>query len=304
MPRTIWSGAISFGLVTVPINVQSATEDHSIRFHQYHLEDMGRVRVKKVCELEDREVTQSEIGKGYEYAKDQVVAISDTDLRELPLPTAKAIEIEAFVPLDSIDPIRISEGYYLAPDGQVAAKPYKLLVQALGRSSKVAVAKYAWSGRERLGLLRVKDDVIVLHAMRWPDEIRDPAELLPPPTEVSDGEIEGALALMESMSRDDLTGPEFEDAYTDAMAKIIEAKREHRELPDAPEPQETGKVLDLMAALNESVQQARASRGEDADVHELPKKKTAAKKQPAKKAAAKTTKKAAAKKTARRPRSA
>ncbi|WP_327691666.1 Ku protein [Streptomyces sp. NBC_00461] len=304
MPRTIWSGAISFGLVTVPINVQSATEDHSIRFHQYHLEDMGRVRVKKVCELEDREVTQSEIGKGYEYAKDQVVAISDADLRELPLPTAKAIEIEAFVPLDSIDPIRIGEGYYLAPDGQVAAKPYKLLVQALGRSSKVAVAKYAWSGRERLGLLRVKGDVIVLHAMRWPDEVRDPAELLPPPTEVSDGEIEGALALMESMTRDDLTGPEFEDAYTDAMAKIIEAKREHRELPDAPEPQGTGRVLDLMAALNESVQQARASRGEDADVHELPKKKTAAKKQPAKKAAAKSTKKAAAKKTARRPRSA
>ena len=314
MPRTIWSGAISFGLVTVPIHVTSATEHHAIQFHQYHLEDMGRVRVKKMCELEDREVTQSEIGKGYEYEKDKVVAITDADLRELPLPTAKAIEIEAFVPLDSIDPIRIGEGYYLAPDGQVAAKPYKLLVQALGRSSKVAVAKYAWSGRERLGLLRVKGDVIVLHAMRWPDEIRDPAELLPPPTEVSDAEIEGALALMETLSRDDLTGPEFEDAYTDAMAKIIEAKREHRELPESPEAQEPGKVLDLMAALNESVQQAKASRGEDADVHELPKKKaaakkTTAKKQPAKKTAAKTTKKtatkkAAAKKTARRPRSA
>jgi DNA end-binding protein Ku len=182
MPRTIWSGAISFGLVTVPIHVQSATEDHSIQFHQYHLDDMGRVRVKKVCELEDREVTQSEIGKGYQLTKDQVIPISDAELRELPLPTAKAIEIEAFVPLESIDPIQIGEGYYLAPDGQVAAKPYKLLAQALGRSSKVAVAKYAWSGRERL--LRVRDNVIVLHAMRWPDEIRDPAELLPPPTEV------------------------------------------------------------------------------------------------------------------------
>ena len=301
MPRTIWSGAISFGLVTVPINVQSATEDHSIRFHQYHLQDMGRVRVKKVCEIEDREVTQSEIGKGYEYAKDEVVPISDAELRELPLPTAKAIEIEAFVPLDSIDPIRIGEGYYLAPDGQVAAKPYKLLVQALGRSSKVAVAKYAWSGRERLGLLRVRDDVIVLHAMRWPDEIRDPAELLPPPTEVTEDEIEGALALMDSMSRDDLEGPEFEDAYTDAMAKIIEAKREDKPLPEAPELEQPGKVLDLMAALNESVQQAKASRGEDAGVHELPTKKTAAKKttkkQPAKKATAKKT-------TGRRPRSA
>lgn len=107
MPRTIWSGAISFGLVTVPINVLSATENHSIQFHQYHLEDMGRVRVRKYCETEDREVTSDEIGKGYELTKTQVIPITDDDLRELPLPTAKAIEIEAFVPLESIDPIKI-----------------------------------------------------------------------------------------------------------------------------------------------------------------------------------------------------
>jgi DNA end-binding protein Ku len=292
MPRTIWSGAISFGLVTVPIHVQSATENHSIQFHNYHLEDMGRVRVKKVCEIEDREISQSEIGKGYEYAKDQIVPISDEELRELPLPTAKAIEIEAFVPLDSIDPIQIGDGYYLVPDGVVAAKPYKLLVQALGRSSKVAVAKYAWSGRERLGLLRIRDNAIVLHAMHWPDEIRDPAAVDPPHEKVSEEEIEGALALMESMSRDDLDDPEFEDTYTRALAEIIEAKREDRELPDVPEPEKPAQVLDLMAALNESVEKAKASRGEDADVHDLPK-KTAAKKQPAKK----TAKKAAARKS-------
>jgi DNA end-binding protein Ku len=179
-------------------------------------------------------------------------------------------------------------------------------VQALGRSSKVAVAKYAWSGRERLGLLRILDNVIVLHAMRWADEIRDPAELLPPPMEVSEEEIEGALALMDSMSRDDLEGPEFEDAYTDAMAKIIEAKRENRELPEAPEPEKPGKVLDLMAALTESVKKAKASRGEDADVHELPKQKTASKKttkkRPAKKTASNRT--TAKKTTGRRPRGA
>lgn len=308
MPRTIWSGAISFGLVTVPINVVSATEDHSIRFHQYHLADMGRVRVRKVCELEDREVAQSEIGKGYEYARDQVVALTDTDLSNLPLPTAKAIEIEAFIPLASIDPIRIAEGYYLQPNGQVAAKPYKLLLQALARSSRVAVAKYAWSGRERLGLLRVKDDVIVLHAMRWPDEIRDPAELLPPAVELTEDEIDGALALMDNMTRDDLEGPEFNDTYTDALAQIIEAKREDKPLPEAPEPEKAGgEVFDLMAALNESVAKAKAARGEGpAELHELPKKKTAAKKQtPKKEAAKKTTKKAAAKKVSgRRPRSA
>ncbi|WP_314223544.1 non-homologous end joining protein Ku [Streptomyces zaehneri] len=304
MPRTIWSGAISFGLVTVPIHVQSATENHSIQFHQYHLEDMGRIRTRKICELEDREVANTEIGKGYEYAKDQVVAISDEELRDLPLPTAKAIEIDAFVAADDIDPIRIGEGYYLSPDGQVAAKPYKLLREALARSSKVAIAKYAWSGRERLGMLRVRGDAIVLHAMHWPDEIRDPSELLPPPVDVSEEEIKGALALMESMSRDDLEGDDFKDTYTEAMEKIIEAKREEKPLPEAPEPEKPGRVLDLMAALEESVSKAKASRGEDADVHELPKpkkktaaKKTAARKQPTKKSAAKKT-------SARRPRSA
>ncbi|WP_405673033.1 Ku protein [Streptomyces sp. NBC_01530] len=272
----------------------SATENHSIQFHQYQLADMGRVRVRKVCDLEDREVTQSEIGKGYEYAKDQVVPISDEELSDLPLPTAKAIEIQAFVPLESIDPIRIAEGYYLVPDGQVTAKPYKLLVQALSRSSKVAIAKYAWSGRERLGLLRIRDDVIVLHAMRWPDEVRDPAAVDPPCVGGSDEEIDGALALMETMTRDNLDGPEFEDAYTDALAKVIEAKREDKSLPEVQEPDRPEQVLDLMAALAESVSKARASRGEDADVHDLPEK------QPAKKAAAKK----ATRKTAGRKRSA
>ncbi|MFJ2847606.1 Ku protein [Streptomyces griseofuscus] len=310
MPRTIWSGAISFGLVTVPIHVVSATEDHSIHFHQYHLADQGRIRYRKVCELEDREVDQSEIGKGYELTKDQIVPISDEELSSLPLPTAKAIEIDAFVPLEDIDPIRIGDGYYLQPSSQVAAKPYNLLVKALGRSAKVAVAKYAWSGRERLGILRVRDDVLVLHAMHWPDEIRDPAELLPPPVQVADEEIEGVLALMDSMTVDELVGPEFEDRYTEAVAEIIEAKREEKPLPEAPEPEQPAQILDLMSALQESVSKAKASRGQDAgpaEVHELPapKKKTAAKKQPARKTA---TKKTDAKKTSgsrpRRPRSA
>ena len=300
MPRTIWSGAISFGLVTVPIHVQSATEDHSIRFHQYHLTDMGRVRYKKVCELEDREVSQGEISKGYEVSRDHVIPISDADLENLPLPTARAIEIDAFVPLASVDPVRIGEGYYLAPDGQVAAKPYKLLRQALARSSRVAVAKWAWHGRERLGILRVKDDVLVLHLMRWPDEGRDPAEIAPPAVPVSEQEIEGALALVDTMTREDLDDPAFRDTYTEALAKIIEAKREHREPAEAPEPEEPAQVLDLMAALNASVQKAKEARGDqgEAEVHEMPtgKKKTAAKKQPAKKAAKKST--------GRRPRSA
>ncbi|WP_432044154.1 Ku protein [Streptomyces cadmiisoli] len=310
MPRSIWSGAISFGLVTVPIHVVSATEDHSVRFHQYHLDDMARVRVRKFCEIEDREVAGGEIGKGYQWTKDQVVAISDDELANLPLPTAKALDIVAFVPLASVDPIRIGEGYYLQADGQVAAKPYKLLRQALQRSSKVAIAKFAWSGRERLGLLRVREDALVLHALRWPDEVRDPTELLPPPMEVSDDEVEGALSLMDAMSREDLDDPEFRDTYTQALEQIIEAKREDRQLPEIPEPKaKPGKVVDLMAALQESVAKAKASRGHDAEVHELPKKKASAKrtakKQPAKKTTAKKARKTTAKRTqGRRPRSA
>jgi DNA end-binding protein Ku len=292
MPRTIWSGAISFGLVTVPIHVQSATEDHSIRFHQVHVEDMGRVRNRKVCEIEDREVSNTEIGKGYEVSKDTIIPVSDEELREMPLPTAKAIELVAFIPAESVDPIRVGDGYYLQPDGQVAAKPYKLLRMALERSSKVAVAKFAWSGRERLGLLRVRDNVIVLHAMRWDDEIRSPAELAPDAVKLTIAEIAEAEHLIDRMTRDDLDGPEFVDGYTQAVEEMIDAKREHRELPTAPaEPKGKGKVVDLMAALQESVAKARTARGEDATVHEMPKKKTVAKKTAAKK----TAKKAAAK---------
>ncbi|WP_369228775.1 Ku protein [Streptomyces sp. R21] len=298
MPRTIWSGAISFGLVTVPIHVVSATEDHSIRFHQYHLEDMGRVRVRKFCEVEDREVRGDEIGKGYELSKDQVVAVLDEELGELPLPTAKAIELEAFVPAESIDPIRVGEGYYLQPDGQVAAKPYTLLRKALERNAKVAVAKYAWSGRERLGLLRVRDDVIVLHAMKWDDEIRDPAELAPEAVELTDEEVAEAQHLIDRMTRDDLEGDEFVDRYTDALAEVIKAKREGEALPESSEPETPkGEVVDLMTALQESVAKARQSRGEDATVHDMPKKTAATK--TAKTPAKKTTKKAAAKKPKR-----
>ncbi|WP_339135144.1 Ku protein [Streptomyces sp. f51] len=303
MPRTIWSGAISFGLVTVPIHVVNAREDHSIHFHQVHLEDMGRVRSRKICEIEGREVAQSEIGKGYQWDKDTIIPVLDEELREIPLPTAKAIEIEAFVPLESIDPIQIGEGYYLEPDGQVAAKPYTLLRQALERSSKVAVAKYAWSGRERLGLLRVRDNVIVLHAMRWSDEIRDPAALKPDEVDLTDDEIAQAEQLIDRLTRDDLQGEEFTDRYTEAVEQLIEAKRENREPPTAEEPEAPAQVVDLMAALKESVAKARKSRGEDATVHDLPKKKTAAKKTTTTKTAQKkTAKKAAKKTTGRKPR--
>lgn len=253
MPRPIWSGAISFGLVTIPIKVVTATESHNISFHQYHLEDMGRIRYRKICELDGQVLTEEEIGKGYELSQDHVIPISDDELADLPLPTAKAIEIAAFVPYESIDPLRIGDGYYLMADGPVSGKPYALLRRALERSSKAAIAKFAWHGRERLGLLRIRDDAIVLHAMRWDDEIRDPSQLAVGDVEVSEDEIEGALALLETMGIEDLDELELTDHYTDALAEVIRAKQEGHPAPEVPEPQaQAGRVVDLMAALEES----------------------------------------------------
>ncbi|MFJ8856351.1 Ku protein [Streptomyces sp. NPDC102437] len=287
--------------MTIPIKVVSATEDRSVHFHQVHLEDMGRVRTRKVCEIEDEVVPQEEVGKGYEFTKDELVAVTDEDLDEMPLPTAKAIEIVAFIDADSIDPIRISDSYFLAIDGQVAAKPYTLLRKALERSDKVAVAKFAWHNRERLGLLRVREEAIVLHAMRWPDEIRSPQSLAPRDVDLDEEEIERAVQLTDTMALDDISG--FRDEYRDAVEELIEAKAEGIELPEPAEGEEreAGQVVDLMAALNASVKAAKESRGQDATVHTMqPRKKTTAKKTASgeKRAAKKTTTKktAAAKK--------
>ncbi|MEU8892961.1 Ku protein [Streptomyces sp. NPDC048442] len=309
MPRPVWSGAVSFGLVTIPIKVLPATENHSISFHQYHLEDMGRIRYQKVCDLDGEVLAAGEIGRGYEVSKDTIVEVTDEELDNVPLPTAKAIEIVAFVPAESIDPVRIGDSYYLSADGAVAAKPYVLLRKALERSAKVAVAKFAWHGRERLGLLRVLDEALVLHAMKWPDEIRSSGELAPRAVELDDAEVDAAILLMEEMTTDDDGLEGYRDHYREALEDLLAAKAEgHRpRLVDTQEkPEET--VVDLMAALQQSVESARASRGEggggdeDASVHDLSdhaQKKAARAKKASVKKAATTGKKAPAKKRAR-----
>ncbi|MEU5370558.1 Ku protein [Streptomyces sp. NPDC005951] len=256
-PRPLWAGAISFGLVTIPVKFVSATEDHDVHFHRVHLTDMGRVRTRKICELDGEVVSQDEIGKGYEITPDQTVPVTDEELEQMPLPAAKAIEIAAFVDAGTVDPVRISDSYYLAADGQVAAKPYTLLRKALERSSKVAVAEFAWHGRERLGLLRIREGAIVLHSMKWPDEVRNPDELAP----------------------------------REALEGIIAAKAEGKPLPAPAEDgkREQGEVVDLTAALNASVEAAKESRGEDgedATVHEMRPSKKTIRKTPAKKTAA------------------
>ncbi|NED88278.1 Ku protein [Streptomyces sp. SID11233] len=307
MPRPLWTGAISFGLVTIPVKVISASEDHAIHFHQFHLSDMGRVRTRKVCDLDGEELSQDEIGKGYEITKDETVPVTDEELDQMPLPTAKAIEIVSFVDAESIDPVRIADSYYLATGGQVAAKPYTLLRQALERSEKVAVAKFAWHGRERLGMLQVREEAIVLHVLHWPDEIRSPESLAPKDVELDENEIEQAVQLTETMAADDISG--FRDRYREALEQLIEAKSEGKETPEPAEDteRESGQVMDLMAALNASVEAAKESRGADegdatdATVHPMrSRRKTPAKKAAARKTAAKKTagKKSTAEKTA------
>jgi DNA end-binding protein Ku len=299
--RSIWNGAISFGLVSIPIKLVNATESHSISFRQIHTEDGGRVRYRKVCELEDREISQAEIGKGYEDADGTIIPITDEDLAHLPLPTAKTIEIVAFVPADRIDPLQMDASYYLQAGGAPAAKPYTLLREALKRSNKVAIAKYALRGRERLGMLRVVEDAIALHGLLWPDEVRAP-EGLAPDTKVtiSDKELDLADALMDTLGEIDLD--ELHDEYREALEEVVAAKAAGEAPPEAPEQARAGKVLDLMAALEKSVREAKESRGEEpGEVRQLPQRKSARaapKQTDGKKSTAKTAKSAATKKTA------
>ncbi|MFF0566157.1 Ku protein [Streptomyces sp. NPDC004041] len=324
--RSIWNGAISFGLVSIPIKLVNATENHSVHFRQIHLADGGRIRYRKVCELDEEEIPGGEIGKAYEDADGTMIPITDEDLAQLPLPTAKTIEIVAFVPADQIDPLQMDAAYYLSANGVPAAKPYTLLREALKRSNKVAVAKYALRGRERLGMLRVVDDVIAMHGLLWPDEIRAPEGVAPDgDITVRDAELDLADALMDTLGEVDMDS--LHDDYREAVEELIAAKASGETVrPAASGEAGGGKVIDLIAALENSVQAAKKSRGEEAsgardegggemaDVHPI--KKTSGKSSPrptkkstaaGKKATPKstgakkstsTTKKSAAKKTA------
>ncbi|MFI6687055.1 Ku protein [Streptomyces sp. NPDC050485] len=304
--RSIWNGAISFGLVSIPIKLVNATENHSISFRQIHPADGGRVRYRKVCELDGEELDTAEIGKAYEDADGSLIPITDADLASLPLPTARTIEIVAFVPGDSIDPLQMDAAYYLSANGVPAAKPYTLLREALKRSRKVAIAKFALRGRERLGMLRVVDDVIAMHGLLWPDEIRAP-EGVAPETDVSvrEAELDLADALMDTLGEVDVST--LHDDYRTAVEELIAAKADGALIPAEAAPASGGgKVIDLMAALEKSVKAAKASRGEDeeeaeggavAEVTPLSPRPSASRKTaPAKKTAAKKT--APAKKTA------
>jgi DNA end-binding protein Ku len=318
--RSIWRGAVSFGLVSIGVKLYSATEDKDIRFHQVHATDGGRVKYKRVCSIDGEEVEYSDIAKGYELPDGQVVILTDSDFDELPLSTRREIEVLEFVDQDEIDPIMFEKTYYLEPDGP-AARPYVLLRDALENAGQVAITKIAIRQRESLAVLRVRDGVLVMHTMRWPDEIRRPDfAFLDEDIAVRPQELKMAEALIGSMTSE-FDPAQFTDDYREAMTALLEAKQSGGEVAQPPEVADDGAaVVDLMSALRRSVERAKggsaatdsAEDADDADesaaedeapsakapAKRAPAKKAAAAKAPAKKAAAKApAKKAAAEKT-------
>ncbi|MDQ1704332.1 MAG: end-binding protein Ku [Frankiaceae bacterium] len=258
--RSIWKGAISFGLVSIPVKLYSATEEKDVSFHQVHRADGGRIRYKRVCQLDNEEVPYSDIAKGFELPSGEVVVLTDEDFVDLPLSTSRAIDVLEFVPLEQVDPLYFSKSYYLEPDG-AGAKPYVLLREALEQSGRVALVKVALRQRESLATLRVREGVFVLEMMLWPDEIREPQfGFLDEDIEVRPQELKMAESLIESLSGD-FAPEQYSDNYREALQALIEAKVEGREVVQPAEPAtDTGTVVDLMAALRASVEAAKEGR--------------------------------------------
>ncbi|MFJ4849714.1 Ku protein [Streptomyces sp. NPDC088733] len=294
--RSMWKGAIGFGLVSIPVKLYAATEEHGVSLHQVHAEDGGRIRMKRFCEKEGKEVPYSEIAKGYEDESGRTVVLSDEDLAQLPLPSRKLIDVLAFVDTDEIDPLSLSRAYYVGADA-AASKPYVLLREALATSGKAAVTKIALRTRESLALLRVHEELLVLHTMYWPDEVRDAGGLAPPENvAVRPQELKMAQSLMETLSEDfDLESQH--DEYQTALDSLVAARLEGEPVPETAEVASApDNVVDLMAALQASID-ARGAEKAGSTRKPAAAKKTAAKKAPAKKT---TAKKTTAKKTAAR----
>jgi DNA end-binding protein Ku len=293
MPRAIWKGAVSFGLVSIPVKLYGATEEKDVRFHQVHAKDGGRVRYKRVCQVCGEEVSYSDIAKGYELETGETVILTDADLADLPMSSSREIEVLEFVPADQLDPIRFAKTYYLEPEG-TAVKPYVLLREALESTERMAVVKVALRQREAMASLRVRDGVIVLQTMLWPDEIRTPEfGFLDTDVELRPQEKQMAASLVESMAAD-YDPEEYQDSYREAVLELIDAKTEGIVVEKTEDEQESGgEVVDLMTALKASVDRAKSRRSESDEKPAA--KKTAAKKaQPAAKKTTTSEKKTAA----------
>ena len=262
--RAMWSGAVSFGLVSVPIKLYSATTNHDIRFHQVHSTDGGRIKYKRTCSIDGEEVEYADIVKGFETDDGELITLDDEDLDSLPTVSGHEIDVIEFVPADQIDPLLFDKSYYLEPDAK-AAKPYALLREALVQTDRMAVVRVALRQRETLALLRVRDKAIVLQTMLWPDEVREPEfDILDADVELRPQELTMAASLVESLGAD-FDPTQFHDEYRDAVVELIERKRTTGDTRPAPvaEKRDEGpdSMTDLLSALQASVEAARAGSG-------------------------------------------
>lgn len=257
MPRPLWKGAITFGLISIPVRLYSAVKEKSMKFHLLHEEDKGRIKYERKCSVCGKEVSWDDIIKGYEFSKDHYVTFTDDELDSIDMDSVKAIDVEAFVPLEQIDPIYFNKTYYVVPDA-AGLKAYRLLLDALEAEGQVGVAKVAFRDKEHLATIRLKDEVFVLETMHWPDEIQEPAfEELDKRVKIKDTEVKMARQLIQQLT-DDFRPQEFKDVYRERLHDLAEKKIEGEEIAIAAEPEEEPtKVVDLMEALKASVAEAK-----------------------------------------------
>lgn len=258
--RALWKGAVSFGLVTVPVRMYSATESHDLQFRQVRASDGSRIRYRRVAEADGQEVPYREIARGFETPDGEVVILTDADMESLPNRSGREISVEKFVPAVQIDPILFDKSYYLEPD-RSAAKAYSLLRETLRETERMAVVTISVRNRMTMAVLRVREDVILLQTLLWPDEIRRPAfDTLAEVPEPTEKESKVARLLVESMS-EDFDPDEFEDDYAVAVEALVQAKIAGGEAGPPPgQAEPAGQVVDLLAALEKSVERARAAR--------------------------------------------
>lgn len=264
--RSIWAGAISFGMVVIPVKLYAATEQRDVAFRQVHQEDGGRIQFRRVCSVDGQEVAYADVAKGYELATGDVVVLTDDDLKELPLATAKRIDVLHFAPSGQLDPILANKAYYLEPE-PAGVRAYVLFRDALERSGRVAVAKVAIRQREALAALRVRDGVLVLETLLWPDEVRAPDfQFLDEDVDIRTQELKMAASLIDTMT-EDFDPSLYKDAYREALEALVQAKIEGNEVvrpPGSAVPAGApGGPADLTETLRASVEAAKASRAKD-----------------------------------------
>jgi DNA end-binding protein Ku len=258
MPRPLWSGAITFGLVNAPVRVYSAISEHQLHFHLLHRKDDSPIGYEKICKQEDKPVPDDEIVKAFEYAKGKFVYMEDEDFEAARVEGSRTIDITDFVPYEEIDPIFFARTYYVGP-AEGADHVYSLLARALEQSGLAGIAKFVMRDRQHLGLLRVRDGVITLEQLYFADEIRPTTEIAPTKSKVDKRELEMASTLIDSFAG--AWEPEkYKDTYRDELLAVVEAKRKGRDVHEAAEAEEEEAPTDLMTALRESIERSRTGR--------------------------------------------